>query len=62
MGFFSQNFECTECNTVQEQLITNKTHDAEDPCKKCNAPPEKLKKIISAPGKHVSWSMWQAME
>ena len=62
MSFFSQDFICTKCEEVQEQIVTNQEHDAEDPCNKCGAAPEKLERKISATGKHVTWSLWRSME
>lgn len=57
--YFSQEFQCTRCNLIQEQLVTNKDHDAEDPCKGCSAPKQELSKVISVTGQHVSWSQWR---
>ena len=59
--YFSQEFKCTECDTVQDQLVENAEHNAESNCNVCNAPPDKLVKEISATNKHLSWSKWNAM-
>ena len=63
MAFCAYDFKCIECDTVQDQIVTKTDDDpiAEDPCKKCQAAPEKLKSIIGvgAPYKHISWSKWK---
>lgn len=51
---------CEDCGTEQEKV--HKMNDPlEEPCEKCNAKPEKLKKQInwSYKGSHVSWSKWK---
>jgi putative FmdB family regulatory protein len=51
------DYECQDCKTVQEKdhkmSETNK-----EPCEKCNASAEKLKKLLSPVSKHLSWSKW----
>jgi uncharacterized Zn finger protein len=61
MAFKLLDFECQECSEVQEQLVENGEDQADYPCTKCGAPPEKLKMKLatSTHGSHVSWSKWK---
>lgn len=54
-------YVCEDCKEVQEK--DHKMNDLnEEPCEKCKAPPEKLKKQLSPIGQHGSWSRWRSME
>lgn len=60
MAYKLFEFKCTACGEEQEQMISNTEMKPEDPCKKCEAPAEKLEPQMSAGahGRHVSWSRW----
>ncbi len=55
-------YECQECGLEQEKWH-KLDEENEKPCEKCEAPPEKLKKIIAkAVPRHVSWSTWRNLD
>ena len=47
------DYECPVCGREEELLITEKGREPK--CPKCDT---KLIKLLSAPGKHSSWSKW----
>lgn len=53
------NYECQNCKKEQEK-IHKLAETNQEPCEACNAPPEKLKRLISttSKGAHSSWSSW----
>ena len=51
-------YKCEECQNVQEVWHKMAEKNTE-PCNKCNASVDKMKKIMSVPaGPHISWSKW----
>ena len=51
-------YECTECSAEQEKNH-RLTEENKEPCVKCNAPAEKLKRLVNftARGGHSSWGV-----
>jgi len=55
------DYECQECKEIQEKDHRMNEKNKEK-CVACGAPPEKLKKLISAMRtKHGSWSRWNVI-
>ena len=54
-------FQCVVCEEIQEQFVSNRKGLAEDPCKKCAAEADQLRRLIAVPGHggHLSWSKWR---
>ena len=51
-------YECKKCGHEQEKWHRMNDKNTE-PCEKCDAPAEKLKKILSAQRiRHGSWGRW----
>jgi putative FmdB family regulatory protein len=50
-------YKCRKCGEVQEKILKI-GEENKDPCKKCEAPPEELERILSVFAKHLSWSKW----
>jgi putative FmdB family regulatory protein len=59
------DYLCEVCGNIQEVVHSIKDKCNES-CSNCNAPAEKMKRIISVsktnPDHHISWSKWQASD
>lgn len=52
------SYECQECHKVQDKWHKLKEKN-EEVCEACGAPPEKLKRQLTAVLPHISWSKWR---